>query len=738
MKRRDGRDIAERPAEALAFESRRRRVLQGMVAAGTLVLPRFDAAAQTGVPGRGLSAPAAARSDGGALTQLPRQALVIGNSRYKETPLRNPANDASAMAGELRRMGFEVALLLDAGREQMQNAILAYGGEVAKRSAIGLFYFAGHGVQLAWRNYLIPVDAVVDNPDDVRERTVALNTLLQGLTRAKNPMNVIILDACRDNPFGTRVRTDQKGLSQFDAPPGSLLAYATSPGNTASDGEGANGLYTENLLREMRVPEAKIEDIFKRVRLHVRRRTNGQQIPWESTSLEEDFYFVAPGSPPPAEDEAERERKRREEQALREKRRAEEEAERKRKQEQAVREVRLAAEEAERKRQQELAALEQRRIADEAERSRKRELALKEAQRVAEEAERKRREEQALLEARRAEEEAARKYQQELALREKRRAEEEAERKRREEQALLEARRAQEEAERRQKQELALLEKQRAQEEAERRRKPQPAPAAKPDAALAERQFEEELAIWERIKSSTEPGPLEEYLLRYPSGRFSELAQFQLDRVLAKLGEKKIEIASSEGNPFTKGTARIDTNFKVGDRYSYREIDLYTRIEARTFTNRVTEITDNEVIFNNGRLVTDLFGNTVKLPNGNRFTGAQFFIPEYSVGKRWTTRFKRTQPDGQTADVDYEFRVVTREQVTVPAGTFNAYRVEGQGWTAATGTGAFAAAGTISLQNTYWIAPGIRRAIANEIIRKHSRGRVLSSERQELTAYTQG
>ena len=117
-----------------------------------------------------------------------------------------------------------------------------------------------------------------------------LNVLLQGLTRANNPMNVVILDACRDSPFGRRVPVEQKGLSQFDAPPGSLLAYATSPGNVASDGEGANGLYTENLLRELKVPEAKIEDVFKRVRLNVRRRSNGQQIPWESTSLEEDFY----------------------------------------------------------------------------------------------------------------------------------------------------------------------------------------------------------------------------------------------------------------------------------------------------------------------------------------------------------------------------------------------------------------------------------------------------------------
>ena len=143
-------------------------------------------------------------------------------------------------------------LLLDTGRDTLLNAIEAYGKQLSARKAVGLFYFAGHGAQLAWRNYLLPVDAVIKSMNDVPARAVELNTLLQGLTKAKNPMNVIVLDACRDNPFGTAMPVEQKGLSQFDAPPGSLLAYATSPGNVASDGSGANGLYTEHLLRELK------------------------------------------------------------------------------------------------------------------------------------------------------------------------------------------------------------------------------------------------------------------------------------------------------------------------------------------------------------------------------------------------------------------------------------------------------------------------------------------------------
>ncbi len=263
-------------AYGMTFNPRRRRLLECAAAMGAASLFPAVSFAQS------------------ALQGLPRHALVIGNSRYQSSPLDNPANDAKAIAGELKAAGFDVTLLIDTGRDALLNAIEAYGKQLAARRAVGLFYFAGHGAQLAWRNYLLPVDAVIKSMDDVPARAVELNTLLQGLTRAKNPMNVIVLDACRDNPFGKGLPTEQKGLSQFDAPPGSLLAYATSPGNVASDGSGSNGLYTEHLLRELKVPEAKIEDVFKRVRLAVRRRSNGEQIPWESTSLEEDFYFHPP------------------------------------------------------------------------------------------------------------------------------------------------------------------------------------------------------------------------------------------------------------------------------------------------------------------------------------------------------------------------------------------------------------------------------------------------------------
>lgn len=655
------------------------------------------------------------------LMRAPKVALTIGNSNYNHSPLTNPVNDARAIGTALRNAGFDVTIKLDAPRGELAAAVQAYTQVLAKRQAVGVFYFAGHGLQLAWRNYMVPVDANLNAVADIQKQCVELADLMGGISKANNPLNIVILDACRDNPFGNLTGADHKGLSQMDAPPSTLLAYATAPGNVASDGEGINGLYTEYLLKEITVPEAKVEDVFKRVRLQVRRRTNGQQIPWESTSLEEDFFFVPPRALA-VQAELELERLRKEQEATREKQRLAEEAGRQRKLEEARKQARLAAEEAERQRKEELAALDQKRLADEAERKRWQELALKEAQQAAVESERKRREEEVRREARRAAEEADRSYREQLARQEQQRIAGEAERKRKMEEALGEARRAEEEAERRRKAEIARL-------EAERKRAQSPVVAVDPK-ERAERLYQEERAIWENIKNASEPEPLLAYLLRFPSGRFSELAQFQLDRVLARKGEKKIALISDAKNPFTKGTLRLDTNYKVGDVFRYREIDLLTRLELRTYGKRVTTITDSEVIFNNGNRVTDFLGNPIQNAEGTRFSGSQFFVPEYSVGKRWSARYQRIRPDGQKFDVEYDFRVTAKEPTNVPAGSFDAFRVQASGWTNNN-------SGSIQLQSVYWIAPGVRRFIAWETMNRHSRGRILSSERQELVSYNQ-
>jgi len=223
----------------------------------------------------------------------PRHALVIGNATYSTAPLINSANDAAAVAKVLEKAGFTVDLKLNASQKQMSDAVTAFGDRLRGGGA-GLFYFAGHGVQIKGRNFLMPVGADVQREDEVPYKAVDVQQVLDKMDTAKNRINMVILDACRDNPFARSSRSGAGGLSQVDAPIGSLIAFATAPGSVASDGRGANGLYTQHLLANIERPGTPIEDVFKRVRLGVRLDSNGGQVPWESTSLEGDFYFFPP------------------------------------------------------------------------------------------------------------------------------------------------------------------------------------------------------------------------------------------------------------------------------------------------------------------------------------------------------------------------------------------------------------------------------------------------------------
>jgi hypothetical protein len=223
----------------------------------------------------------------------PRHALVVGNANYANAPLVNSANDATAVAKVLEKAGFKVDLRLDATQKQMQDAVSAFGDRL-KAGGTGLFYFAGHGVQIKGRNFLMPVGSDIKREDEVPYKAVDVQQVLDKMETAKNRINVVILDACRDNPFARASRSGGGGLSQLDAPIGSLVAFATAPGSVASDGKGTNGLYTQHLLANIERPGMSIEEVFKRVRLGVRLDSNGGQVPWESTSLEGDFVFFAP------------------------------------------------------------------------------------------------------------------------------------------------------------------------------------------------------------------------------------------------------------------------------------------------------------------------------------------------------------------------------------------------------------------------------------------------------------
>jgi hypothetical protein len=230
---------------------------------------------------------------GAAADASPRHALVIGNSSYKHAPLTNPLNDARAMADSLQRVGFRVVKLENASQPRMHEAIRQFG-EMLRAGGVGLFYYAGHGVQVKGRNFLIPVDAAIEREDEVPYKAIDAQQVLDKMESAKNPLNIVVLDACRNNPFARRSRSAAAGLALMEAPVGAIIAFATAPGAEASDGDGKNGIYTQHLLQYMTQPGLKVEDVFKRVRLAVRQRTNGAQIPWENTSLEGDFYFVPP------------------------------------------------------------------------------------------------------------------------------------------------------------------------------------------------------------------------------------------------------------------------------------------------------------------------------------------------------------------------------------------------------------------------------------------------------------
>ena len=221
----------------------------------------------------------------------PRLALVIGNAAYRNSPLTNPVNDARLMETALKNAGFQVLKAENTNRRDMQRLIRDFGEKLKRSGGVGLFYFAGHGMQVRGNNYLIPLDADIRSEDEVAFDSIDAQSVLEKMESAGNRVNLLILDACRDNPFIRNSRSAAVGLATMSAPSGSLIAYSTAPGAVANDGTGRNGLYTEHLARMMAEPRLPVEDVFKQVRVAVRRASNNQQTPWENTALEGRFYF---------------------------------------------------------------------------------------------------------------------------------------------------------------------------------------------------------------------------------------------------------------------------------------------------------------------------------------------------------------------------------------------------------------------------------------------------------------
>ncbi|MCB1907485.1 MAG: caspase family protein [Rhodocyclaceae bacterium] len=244
---------------------------------------------------------ATAVADGGRL------ALVIGNAAYRQAPLKNPVNDARAVASALRGLGFDVIMRENADLGEMLEAIRQFS-ILARRNQVRLLYYAGHGAQVEGRNYLIPVDEKISGDDDIARKSADMSELVSQLGELQEGTNILILDACRNNPYkAAAFKTDDgrvirlrgglrsavnNGLARVQAPNGTVVAFSTAPGSIAMDGQNyANSLYTKHLLDHIGTPGLPVEQLFKRVRIAVARDSRRMQIPWESSSLMGEFCF---------------------------------------------------------------------------------------------------------------------------------------------------------------------------------------------------------------------------------------------------------------------------------------------------------------------------------------------------------------------------------------------------------------------------------------------------------------
>jgi multidrug efflux pump subunit AcrA (membrane-fusion protein) len=569
-----------------------------------------------------------------------RIALIIGNSAYPGSPLLNPANDAREMSQILRQLGFQVLELRDGNKAQMLDSINKMTLALKNKQGIGMLYYAGHGLQLDWQNYMVPVDADLLKADDVPKQTVGLNAVMEAFKLSGSRMNILVLDACRDNPFAGGTSSG-KGLAQLDAPPSTFLAYATAPGNVAEDGDSfsGNGLYTQFLLQELQKPTTKIEDVFKRVRLQVRRQSQGRQIPWESTSLEDDFMFNDGAKYTLTNEYLER-----------------------------VTQAAL-------KRERDRLAAEARRLHQQREAA---ELAIKEAQA----------------------------QQNQQKLQEAQRLQTQAQEKER----LLAIQRQQEQA--REQTELARV------KEIER-------VAALAQSGTQKRLSKEEQqaidiqeikAAWAKIKDSQRAEDFYSFLERFPNGGdLTEAAQYRLNQLARPM------IQASLGKGQDASLAYTGERFKVGDVFQYQTSDVLTNIPGPPIVNRVTDIQGDLVFINDGAIQSTRLSAFIKNPRGSFDPPFGGLPAEFQVGKTVQTRSTNTAPNGQIFQVEQRIRIVGRDTIKVPAGTFQTYLLE---ITLSTSNGGFG-------QIKAWVNPQYGLPIKREEIFRVN-GRLVRTDRLEL------
>jgi Caspase domain len=492
------------------------------------------------------------------LAQAPgdlRVALVVGNAAYAgNAALTNPGNDAKAMGDVLRGLGFTVVEVRDGSKAQMAEAITQVKETLQGKQGVGMFYYAGHAMQLDWRNYMLPVDAKLSKASEVAAQTVDLGLVIDAFKTAGNRMNIVVLDACRDNPFAST--STGKGLAQLDAPPGTFLAYATAPGNVAEDGDAksSNGLYTQFLLEELKKPAAKIEDIFKRVRLNVRQKSEGRQIPWESTSLEDDFYF-----------------------------------------DRAAKKTALSAQD-------------------------------------------------------------------------------------------------------------------------------------------NDGIYQLQLATWNAIKTNSQSQIFVEYLKLYPSGYFSEMAQFRLDQIA-----RPVVVAQAKPND-TLANSTFTRRAVLGDVKETKTTFYENGRGSGDFINRteVIKLDDQQITrkvkFDSYGVptdilsVNDLMDNPISGPNVVFENPTQFVPAEYKLGLTWKFSVRRTTPSRGLSSIDYQARVAAREKIKVIGGEYEAFRVEMKGLR---NDGA-------RYETQAWIVPGSVGRIKGQVSVYSQGNRVVYQESTELVSFKAG
>ena len=623
-----------------------------------------------------------------------RIALVIGNAAYVSIPaLGNSTNDAKSMAMILRKLGFQVVEVVDGNKAQMEKAVDDLQALLKGKQAVAMLYYAGHGLQLDWHNYMVPVDVKLTQASDVPKQTIDIETVINSFKKATTRMNIIVLDACRDNPFAGK--TSGKGLAQLDAPVGTFLAFATAPGNVAEDGdiESGNGLFTQFLLKELQRP-ARIEDVFKRVRLQVRQKSQGRQIPWDSSSLEDDFSFNDGNKHTFNPEDLVKEARAREE-----KLRAQLEEAKKKELEIAKQEEleKQHIAEAQRRRELELQAQKQRDL----EIAKQREIEaqkLAEAQKIKDlqarqkaEAESKERDRLLALaaeeEKKKAQEAERQRLKAEVDAKERERqlalaAEQEKQKAVAAQQAIAKVK--SEEVQKLKEVELAKLQ---ASDEAKRNR------VSSEDAK--EKQFAIEKADWDKIKDSKNADDFYAYLNKYPNGFISQQALFTLENLAkAKISTQK----DKNGVQQIAGEPR----YRLGDTWVTSLIDDWNGKEIRRTSFKVVKI-ENGLVYiegDEGETIRTLDGAAVQIrtEGGWKFDPPRIDLPgeELIVGKKWSARVIQTSERFGSRWREEEFKVVDFEEVTTPAGVFKTFKLEA---TSMQQNGN-------RIKRTYWVEPG--------------------------------